>query len=74
MDFGDGSDPDDGPFSRPEDGSQQRYEHRRTVVPWHTHSLWWFVHNAIAHPLIAVLPIEKTFEFHDWTSRKMHGR
>ena len=73
MDFG-GSGPDDGPFSRPEDGSQGRYVQRRTVVPWTTHSLWWFVHNAISHPLIAVLPTKRTFDFHDWTSRKMHGK
>lgn len=65
---------DDGPFSRPEDGSGERYVERRSSVPWATHTLWWVVHNAIAHPLIAFLPIGPAFTFHDWTSRKMHGR
>lgn len=70
MDFGD----DEGAFSRPEYGSGDRYVERRRKVPWATHTLWWVVHNAIAHPIIAVLPIKPAFTFHDWTSKKMHGQ
>jgi hypothetical protein len=60
-------------FDKPEDGSEDRYAERRKQVPWLSHTIWWFVHNAIAHPLIAVLPIRPLFRFHDWTSHKMHG-
>jgi hypothetical protein len=60
-------------FNRPEDGSQERFEADRQVRPWASHMVWWFVHNAVAHLLIAVLPIKPFFTFHDWTSRKMHG-
>lgn len=61
-------------FSRPEDGSEKRYVERRREVPWTKHTLWWIIHNAVAHPLIAFVPIHETFQFHDWTSRKMHGK
>lgn len=61
-------------FTRPEDGSQDRYVERHKTVPWAKHTVWWVIHNAMAHPLIAVLPVRFTFRFHDWTSRKMHGR
>ena len=60
-------------FDRPEDGSQKRYIERRKVRPWRTHTLWWVLHNAVAHPLIAFLPFTPLFRFHDWTSRRMHG-
>src|SRR5690348_2106646 len=30
------------------------------------HHFWWFVHNCIAHPMIGLLPIKKTFSFHDY--------
>lgn len=36
------------------------------------HHFWWFVHNCIAHPLIGLFPIKKTFEFHDYTSRRIN--
>lgn len=36
------------------------------------HHFWWFVHNAIAHPMIAVLPIKQTFAFHDYTSDRIN--
>jgi hypothetical protein len=61
-------------FDGPEDGSQARYGKRRAGRPWTAHTFWWVVHNAVAHPLIAVLPIKPLFSFHDWSSRKMHGR
>lgn len=60
-------------FDRPEDGSEKRYRERRTKRPWGAHTFWWVVHNAVAHPLIAVFPKRRFFQFHDWTSRKMHG-
>lgn len=37
------------------------------------HRAWWLVHNLVAHPLIGVFPTRVTFQFHDWTSRKMAG-
>jgi hypothetical protein len=61
-------------FHEPEDGSGQRFAKRSAEVPWNTHMFWWFVHNSIAHPLIGFLPWKPFFQFHDWTSRKMHGR
>jgi len=36
------------------------------------HHFWWFVHNCIAHPAIGLAPIRRTFEFHDFTSRKIN--
>jgi len=61
------------PFSQPEDGSGERYKKRRGERPWANHTFWWFIHNFISHPLI-VIPVKPFFDFHDWTSRKMHGR
>ena len=62
-----------------EDGSAKRYEER---VKLHTdtygsrrrHHFWWFVHNCIAHPLIGICPVRWTFDFHDYTSRKINLR
>jgi len=54
---------------------QRRYTiGKPTTFPKLVHGAWWFVHNAIAHPLIAVLPIEATFKFHDYTSDKINGK
>lgn len=61
-------------FERPEPGSRERYIARRKVRPWTAHTFWWFVHNAIAHPLIAIAPVKLFFRFHDWTSYRMHGK
>lgn len=36
------------------------------------HHFWWFVHNCVAHPLIGVLPVKSTFDFHDYTSDKIN--
>ena len=65
---------EDAAFSGPEDGSEERYARRRRKVPWASHTLWWVVHNCVAHPLIGVAPVGPLFRFHDWTSRRMHGR
>jgi hypothetical protein len=61
-------------FDKPEDGSENRYDERRERQPALRHRFWWFVHNAVAHPLIAIVPRHFAFEFHDWTSRKLHGK
>lgn len=61
-------------FIEPEDGSEERYLRRRQARPWTAHTFWWIVHNAVAHPLIAFLPFRPLFQFHDWTSRRMHGK
>jgi hypothetical protein len=63
-------------FRHPEDGAEQRYRDRiatKRLSPA-MHRFWWFVHNAVAHPLIAAVPRKPFFQFHDWTSRKLHGR
>jgi hypothetical protein len=60
-------------FDRPEDGSERRYTQRSAERPWAAHTFWWLVHNVVAHSLIAVVPRRPCFDFHDWTSRKMHG-
>ncbi len=62
------------PFSQTEEGSQERFDKRKSEVPWLKHTLWWLVHNCVAHPLIGILPFTPFFKFHDWTSVKMHGR
>jgi hypothetical protein len=73
-------------FDKPEDGSERRFVFsqagqgikppwmKQSAAPWLRHRFWWLVHNAISHPAIALVPTRKTFQFHDWTSRKMHGK
>lgn len=61
-------------FTRSENGSEKRYEKRITKVPKLKHTFWWLVHNAVAHPLIGFVPRRFAFEFHDWTSRKLHNQ
>jgi hypothetical protein len=74
-------------FTKPEDGSERRFVFNAVkqgekepgmpqpiTVPWVKFRFWWLVHNAVAHPLIAVAPRRRFFEFHDYTSRKMHGK
>jgi ssDNA-binding Zn-finger/Zn-ribbon topoisomerase 1 len=73
-------------FDKPEDGSERRFvfsatkagqaapwQDQKVTVPWVKFRFWWLVHNAVAHPLIAVAPRRTFFRFHDYTSRKMHG-
>jgi hypothetical protein len=65
-------------FNKPEDGSAIRFvervdkfkELKRSTV---IHHVWWVIHNAVAHPLIAFAPTKATFAFHDWTSRKINA-
>lgn len=61
-------------FIGPEPGSEQRYVQRLAERPWVAHTFWWFVHNCIAHPLIGIMPCRLTFDFHDWSSERMHNR
>ena len=73
-------------FDKPEDGSERRFIFsqakqgikppwmKQTTAPWLRHRFWWLVHNAVSHLAIAFVPTRKTFQFHDWTSRKMHGK
>lgn len=61
-------------FTGPEDGSEDRYVLRRSQRPWAIHTFWWFVHNCVSHVMIGLVPMKPFFKFHDWTSRKMHGR
>lgn len=74
-------------FDKPEDGSERRFvftaakqgekppwQSQPVTVPWVKFRFWWVVHNAFAHPLIAVAPRRTFFRFHDYTSRKMHGK
>ena len=61
-------------FDRPEPGSEHRYHERAHERPWTAHTFWWIIHNVIAHPLIGLIPVNRTFKFHDWTSYKMHGK
>lgn len=65
--------------SSDETGAEQRFEARvegfkQDEKPIYKHHFWWFVHNCIAHPMIGVLPNKKTFDFHDWTSKKINGK
>lgn len=62
-----------------ENGSAERYAervkvHRDTYGNKRRHLFWWLVHNCVAHPLIGVLPIRATFDFHDWTSRRINAK
>jgi hypothetical protein len=61
-------------FHGPEEGSEDRFIVRKTKVPWFKHTTWWLVHNCLSHPVIGLIPIKMFFKFHDWTSRKMHGK
>lgn len=65
--------------SSDETGAEQRFESRVAIFkkedkPVYKHHVWWFIHNCIAHPLIGVAPCKKTFDFHDWTSKKINGK
>ena len=70
---------DDGFVSSDETGAEKRFEGRVAVFkkedkPVYKHHFWWFVHNCIAHPAIGILPNKSTFDFHDWTSKKINGK
>lgn len=64
-------------FKDNEDGAQTRFEEENAiapVVPWVKYRLWWLLHNTIAHTAIGLSPCRATFDFHDYTARKMHGQ
>lgn len=59
--------------------THERFEKRQVIfeeknLPKWLHHAWWIIHNAVAHPLIAIAPMKKTFAFHDYTSRKLMGK
>ena len=37
------------------------------------HYAWWVIHNAGAHVFLAAVPCKWSFDFHDWTSRKLNA-
>lgn len=41
--------------------------------PVSQHYAWWIIHNCIAHLAIGLLPHRLTFQFHDWTSKKLNA-
>ena len=62
-----------------DEGSQRRYEVRRARfeaddAPFGRarHFGWWIIHNAVAHPLLALFPFAPAFRFHDWTSDRLN--
>lgn len=61
-------------FSKPEDGSEQRYDERVANNSDNRikHHGWWVVHNCVAHPFIGLAPSKWAFDFHDWTSRQLN--
>lgn len=61
-------------FTKPEDGAEDRYRERSARQSSARHAFWWWLHNCVAHPLIGIVPRRAFFRFHDWTSRKLHGR
>jgi hypothetical protein len=36
------------------------------------HHGWWLVHNLVAHPLLALVPLRPGVALHDWTSRRLN--
>lgn len=70
-------------FEEPEDGSEERYHERirwwtvidpnKKSMPRAQHHFWWLLHNLVAHTAIGLVPIKATFDFHDWTSRRLNG-
>lgn len=47
---------------------------KKQKMPLWQHHTWWFLHNAVAHPMLGIAPSKLTFRFHDWTSRKLMGK
>lgn len=65
--------------SSDETGAEDRFEKRKEVFrqeskPLYRHHVWWLIHNCIAHPMIGIAPSKFTFDFHDWTSKKINGK
>lgn len=60
-------------------GAEKRYKYRQSkwnkkvkVLPKQKHYFWWFVHNCVSHPILGLVPCEKTVNFHDWTSKHLN--
>lgn len=69
---------EDGYGSSDETGAEDRYQKRIATFmqeekPVYKHHVWWLIHNCVAHPLIGFVPCKSTFDFHDWTSKKING-
>jgi len=52
---------------------EEKFVDKQVPLPRWQHRFWWLVHNCVAHPALGVYPTEKTFQFHDWTSRKLNA-
>jgi hypothetical protein len=55
-------------------GSQGRFQVRKSLFKnkW-VHYFWWIVHNCVAHMCLGICPMKWSFDFHDWTSRKLNN-
>lgn len=69
---GDFDDPDKLPPTTSERFELRIDRYRAAKRPTYVHHFWWFMHNAVAHPLIAVLPLAPAFRFHDYTAAKIN--
>jgi hypothetical protein len=62
-----------------ESGSSDRFKNRIDIFkankkPVYKHHWWWVVHNCISHMFIGLVPCKMSFDFHDWTSKKINGK
>lgn len=65
-------------FDKSEDGSKDRFHARidqfkQKQIPAAIHHMWWVIHNCVAHPMIGFFPVKASFDFHDYTSRKINA-
>ena len=51
---------------------QDRFKKDGEPLPKLRHHAWWLLHNIAAHTAIGLVPTEATFQFHDWTSRRLN--
>lgn len=61
-----------------ESGSAARFSDRIETFknndkPVFKHHFWWLIHNCVAHVFIGLIPCKTSFDFHDWTSKKING-
>jgi len=64
--------------SSDETGSEDRFKKRLDVFrqdnkPIFKHHIWWLIHNCVVHPLIGFFPCKTTFDWHDYTSKRING-
>ena len=52
---------------------QQKFIEKDKPAPYVTHRFWWVIHNCVAHSALGIWPCHSTFQFHDWTSRKLNA-